>query len=572
MAIETSVQWFLHAFEQGKFAVWVRRLLVVGLLAVLAIVWLSFKFNGFSDPDAMDQAQIGRQLATNQGYSTLYARPLDLHVMLARTGQIRAPLPEAHQAPLGPLLNAVVLRISGMHFGFRAGEAISSSERSIAIAGFVFFTAALVPIFLLGRRLFDTRLALLGIGLLLVMDLFWKFSFSGLPQMAMLLTFNSALLFLLLALEASDAGPPLRVLAWTALASLALGITTLGSGLGLWMFAGFWLFAVIALRPRWAAALVAPLFYFAPLLPWAWLNWRAVRHPFGMSFYQLYRPADQDQLAFLANFEPLLRFRPGDFLANTAQNTLDQMSGLVGYFGGNFVAGAFFLALFLHTFRRWQPAQFRWAVLLLWLGAFAGMAVFGVGRSVSVNQLHVLFIPVMVFYGFAFLLVLWGRLELNQPMLRGAFVALIYIIIAIPLAAALLAPAPRVNWPPYLPPLVARLSTWLDPREALAADIPWATAWYGQRTSLLLPQSIEQFELIGAERLLGKPLVGIYLTPFSGDLPTYEMIVNGRYREWARFVLREVRREDLRGWVLTSAVNLPIDGGSIFFADRPRWR
>ena len=89
---------------------------------------------------------------------------------------------------------------------------------------------------------------------------------------------------------------------------------------------------------------------------------------------------------------------------------------------------------------------------------------------------------------------------------------------------------------------------------------------------MLLPENIGQFELIHTERLLQAPLVGIYLTPFSGDQPTFETIVQGRYGEWARFVLREIVEDDLAGWILPSAVNLPIDGQSIFYADRPRWR
>jgi hypothetical protein len=208
----------------------------------------------------------------------------------------------------------------------------------------------------------------------------------------------------------------------------------------------------------------------------------------------------------------------------------------------------------------------------MWLGAVAGMCLFGTGAAVSVNQLHVLFLPVMTFYGLAFLLVLWNRLELGQPLLRAGFLIFLYAVLAVPLVGSLLAVKPRVNWPPYLPPLIVRFSGWLQPDEAMASDIPWASAWYAGRTSLLLPESIEQFELISGERLLGQPLVGIYLTPFSADDRTYGAIVNGRYREWARYVLREIRPEDLRGWMLTSAINLPVDGGAIFFADRPRWR
>jgi len=572
MPLETGLQWFVHAFEQGSVAVWLRRLLVAATLTIVAAVWLFVKFNGFNDPDAMDQAQIGRQLASGQGYSTLYARPLAMHVMLARTGQIREPLPEVSQAPLGPVLNAVILRLTGMNFAFAPGEAVSPAERAIAIGGLLFFVASLVMIFLLGSRLFDARLALLGTGLIAVMDIFWRFSFSGLPQMAMLFLFTASLLALLLALEAQDAGRRWRAHFYVGAAALLLGLTALGHGIVLWMFAGFWLFATAAIRPHWPVALATPVLFAAPLLPWAWLNWRALRQPLGLPFYELYRTRGTDHLAWLADFEPLLRFRWRDLLENTLANASAQMDGFVAAIGGNFVAAAFFLAIFLHIFRRWEPAQFRWAVLLMWLGAAAGMCLFGTGTPVSVNQLHVLFLPVMTLYGLAFLLVLWSRLELSQPLLRAAFLVEVYVVIATPLLTSLFTQSMRVNWPPYLPPLVARFGTWIEPGEAIASDIPWASAWYAGRTALLLPESIEQFELIGGERLLGQPLVGIYLTPFSGGERTYEDIINGRYREWARFVLREIRAEDLRGWMLTSAINLPIDGGSIFYADRPRWR
>lgn len=572
MGLETGFQWFVHAFEQGSFVVWLRRLIIAVVFTTIAVLWLGLKFNGFSDRDAMDQAQIGRQIATGQGYSTLYARPLALHLMLARTGQVRQPLPEVSQAPLGPALNAVLIRLTGTDPAFAPGQFVSPSERAIALAGFAFFLGSLVLVYLLGRRLFDARLALLGTGLIAVMDLYWRFSTSGLPQMAMLFFFNGALLSLLAAMDAQDAGHRRRAHAWTFFAAALLAVTALGHGIGLLIFAGFWLFATAVIRPHWPVALATPVIFAVPLLPWAWLNWRALRQPLGLPFYDLYRTEGTDSLAWLADFEPLLRLRESGLPAALAGNLDAQLQNFLTYFGGNFVAGAFFLALFLHTFRRWEPAQFRWAVLLMWLGAVAGMVLFGTGAAVSVNQLHVLFLPVMTFYGLAFLLVLWSRLELGQPLLRAAFLVFLYVVLSVPLLGSLMANSPRVNWPPYIPPVIAQFSKWLQPDEAMASDMPWASAWYANRMSLLLPESIEQFELISGERFLGRPLVALYLSPVSGDGRGYADIVNGRYREWARFVLREVRPEDLRGWMLSSAVNLPIGGDAIFFADRPRWR
>ena len=572
MGIETNLQAFLHSFEQGRPAAWVRRIIVVALVALLAVMWFAFKFNGFSVPEAMDQAQIGRQLASGAGFTTLYARPLAMHLGLARTGRLDLPLPEISQAPLGPLLNAATFRASGMNFTFAPGEVVSPAERAITVTTFLFFAGSLVLSYLLGRRLFDPRLALLGLGLLILSDLAWRFTFSGLPQMAMLFFFSGSLLALLGALEAGEAQRRVKSLLLVLLAAALLGLVTLGHGLGLWIFAGFWMFATAMIRPRWLTALATPVIYALPLLPWAWHNWRAVRNPFGLPFYELYRKPRTDPLALVADLEPLLRFNTGDFLINTATQAIAQASQLFTFLGGSIVAVAFFLAVFLHVFRQWQPAQFRWAILLMWLGAALGMSVFGVDRAVSVNQLHILFLPVMMFYGLAFLLVLWSRLGFEQPLLRGAFITALYLTAAVPVLGTALTQTPRVNWPPYLPPLVTSFSQWVEPGEALASDIPWATAWYAGRLSLLLPENIGQFEVIHSEGLLRAPLVGLYLTPFSGDQPAYARIINGRYREWARFVLREIKQEDLANWMLRSAVNLPIDAQSIFFADRPRWR
>ncbi len=106
---------------------------------------------------------------------------------------------------------------------------------------------------------------------------------------------------------------------------------------------------------------------------------------------------------------------------------------------------------------------------------------------VSTMQLHVVFIPLMAFYGLAFLLVLWNRLGFQHAFFRIAFN--VAIVVRRPFhALTLFAGQSRmINWPPYVPPYIAQLGTWYDDNEALCADMPWAVAWYANRRCLLLP-------------------------------------------------------------------------------------
>jgi hypothetical protein len=81
----------------------------------------------------------------------------------------------------------------------------------------------------------------------------------------------------------------------------------------------------------------------------------------------------------------------------------------------------FFVAL-LHLFKRPETANFRWCILSMWIFAVFGMAVFGMPDSTELqsNDLHVLFVPLMTFYGFALVLVMWSRLEINYRLARLA--------------------------------------------------------------------------------------------------------------------------------------------------------
>jgi hypothetical protein len=72
------IQRAVHALEAGGLAVGVRRGLVVLVVVLIAIYYFIAQFRGLATSQAMEQAQIGRQIASGHGWSTNFARPLSV--------------------------------------------------------------------------------------------------------------------------------------------------------------------------------------------------------------------------------------------------------------------------------------------------------------------------------------------------------------------------------------------------------------------------------------------------------------------------------------------------------------
>jgi hypothetical protein len=203
------------------------------------------------------------------------------------------------------------------------------------------------------------------------------------------------------------------------------------------------------------------------------------------------------------------------------------------------------------------------------------MSLFGLNEDdpIHVNDLHVLFIPLTIFYGMAFILVLWSRLaversEIGVRLVRWGFFTGVYVLSAFPLAHMLITASGRVQWPPYVPPYIAILGQWTDQDEIITSDMPWAVAWYANRTCVWLPDTVATFMDFHDYNRLNGPIVGLYLTPVSGDSRFFSDIVKGEYKEWAPFILRNL---DTKGFPLNAVTALPIDNECIFYSDRNRW-
>src|SRR5450432_491137 len=207
MASENKVQAFVHALEEGG---WVGKIRFALLLAAIAAVYFLFifsNFKGLSHPKAMDQAQIAREIESGNGFATKFIRPLAVWQFQRFKGAMPVNrVPDTYNAPLNPIINSVFLRFTKNSWKMGIKDIVYTSDRVLAGVQLAFFLLSVAVNYFTAKRLFDRRLALLGMGLILVANVFWQFAISGLPQMLMLLIFSGCTYMLVRAIEARLVG------------------------------------------------------------------------------------------------------------------------------------------------------------------------------------------------------------------------------------------------------------------------------------------------------------------------------------------------------------------------------
>lgn len=612
MASETRIQEFVHKLEEGGWAKWLRRALLWAAIAYVINLWMfrDAGFRGLSHEKGIEQAQISRELARGNGFSTKMIRPAALWQFHTRKGAF--PLettPDTYHAPLNPWIGSIAFRVcDAVNDSMRSiGNAMKTSrirpiqslsglplsvvyeremdskvviypyDKIVAGVQLTFFLAAVLMSYLTAKRLFDKKLALLGMGLLLLCQRFWDFAFSGLPQMLLLFLFSSMAYVMVRAIEARYAGK--STLWWCVGLGALFGLLALAHGLTIFLFAGALFFAGFFFQPRLRDAAVMLGVFLLLYSPWLVRNHQVCGNPLGVGWYSglfQIRGSESQVMRTMALEGPLSGVNPTIFGEKVRGQAIAQLASIYDHLGHILVAPLFFLAL-LHLFKRPETSAFRWCIISMWVFGFVGMCTYGIGGeshpvAERANDLHVLFVPLMTFYGFAFVMVMWMRLEINIRLIRISFIVLIYLISALPFLSQFIelqgAPKSRVQWPPYVAPFIAILNSWTIEREVIMSDMPWAVAWYADRKSLWLPMTQEDFTKLNDYNLLGGRIVGLYLTPVSGGRGFLNEIIKGEYKEWAPFIIRQVNVKD---FPLRAVTALPIDNECVFYADRDRW-
>jgi Dolichyl-phosphate-mannose-protein mannosyltransferase len=568
---EELIQRGVHAIETGNLAGWLRRGLLLVVVIALATIYM-YNFRGLATSQAMDQAQIGRNTAAGHPWHTNFARPRAIGQLQARGKNIPTRIwLDTYSAPLPPLLDAVALFPIKSRLSFTEREIVYIGDKAIALLSIVLLIASIVPAFFTARRLFDQKLAFLACGLVLICDMLWQYAVSGLPQMLLLFLFNITVYALVRAVGAKNSGG--RVGPWLVAMGLGFGLMALSHALTIWMFIPLLVVCAFFFRPRyWAAFIVLATFLFL-YTPWLVRNYIVCGNPAGVAIYSALDGVGHTEAGWMRRVQfDRIGVGPANFRDKITSNLFTQSGRIFEYLGSSAVALTFFVSL-LHNFKRREAAAVRWFILVAWMGAVIGMAVFGMSeeQEFAANQLHLLFFPLMTCYGLAYLLVQWNRLGIDLRVARTAFIIGLFLICGFPLINSLYnmllgSPKPVVRYPPYYPPSIAILNRWMKPEEIIASDVPWAVAWYANRRSLWVPDAIKTLNDLNDYNVLGGPINGLYFTPVSGSQNKLGDITKGEYKEWAPLILRTPMTEKLPfKWATVLG-----DSDCIFFSDHDR--
>ena len=583
MADEVQVQsavWHVELGRGKRVVLWV----LVGLVAVaLALVYAALQFRGLEQREAMDMAQLARNLARGEGYTTSLIRPLSLWQLREFAPDHKQRLmdhPDLINPPVYPAVLAGVFKCFNQDlFVMGAGDRVFKPERWVIVPlGQLFLFAGLLLVYWWGKQLFDQRVALTTALLLLFSDTWWSQSISGLPTTLLLGLWLGSFGLLFRADQwinpAEDAGPARwgRGLAAMAGSAVVLGLCHLTQYRTIFFVAplALYVWRIAGGRRDWLLAAAFVGLFAATVAPWWIRNYQICGNPWGIAFHNLNVPGDILARSYHPEADAFFSVR--GLFRNLLLGLRNHLFTSLPTAAGDFLV-FFFLVGLLYGFRRRGVARVRGVVVGCLAAAVIGMSVIPLPAGWNLRPAHeadllLLVMPVTALFGVAFFYLLVDRIQFEMPLLRTAVIALFVAANVAGLAFSLLPPRRGMfPWPPYLAPYTAHVARWFAPDELGCSDLPWALAWVGDRRTVWLPATEKDFIEINDFAAADKRFSFLFITPHMLDRRYQSELLKGEFKDWAG-----VLRGKLSGdFPLKAATLFWPNGEQILFADRPRW-
>jgi len=573
-----GVQTLIHFLEEGAGQVWARRILSLILLALGVALYQFNETRNFNAPEAMDAAQLGRNLAAGRGYTTSFIRPLSLHLLQNRASEVgtdpRAvltqPHPDLENPPVYPLLLSGVFKAMPASWWTQlpTDQLRRRPLEEVAISTFnlLLFGLVLGLVWLLGSRLFDSTVAWGATALTFGTEPLWNFANSGLPTM-LLMVLGLLLMHLLVSFERAAAEPEpeprdRRLALWAGGAGMVVGVMFLTR------YSFGWLVVPVGAYLLWRGgagrirlAALALIVVLGLAVPWLGRNWQLSGSPLGTAGFALLSgiesfPGDRLERSQHPQFE---RGQAAEVARKLILNLKDIIRDDLIRLGGNWIS-AFFVVGLLVPFSNPSLNRLRGfllAALLMLLLAQAGGRTWittAFGTFTSENLLVVL-APVVFVFGTGFLLTLLDQIEWPGPTVRSLALGAVVTAFSVPFLLSILPPREfTLRDPPYRPSLIREFADYTPAGTLFMSDLPWAVAWYGPRECVWATLRVndsgeanvnnrrEDFFVFTESR---RPVEAVYISPFWADQPLRSRYLADPDFAWGRFYLDVMLRSNI---------------------------
>jgi Dolichyl-phosphate-mannose-protein mannosyltransferase len=572
------IQNLIHKLETGTGARYQRIILLVVALFALGFCYDLRAYRNFAAPEAMDSAQLARNISEGKGYTTLFIRPLSLYLVQKHNeaeakdakvnagtdfAEIKTAHPDLANPPVYPVLLAGLMKILPFHYPVNVDSSFWGNNGHfwryepdflIAIFNQILLLVVVVLTFSIGRKLFDDGVAWLSALLVLGSALLWQFSSSGLSTMLLLVIFMG-LTWCVLRTEEIAREPEVKPgnLLWMAVAAgLLTGIGALTRYSFGWLIIPVTLFQFFFSGQRRVTHSLAAFGAFVLVLtPWIVRNEMVSGTAFGTAGFAVLEgtftfPDFKLQRSLHPDFSNAYWLSP--YVHKLFGNMQTIFQDGLPKLGGSW-ASMFFLVGLMLNFRSAASRRVRY-FLLMSLGLFIVVQALGQTQlsvetpEVNSENLLVLLAPLVFIYGTALFFTLLEQITLQVAELRYVIIGIFTVLCCLPMIFAVLSPKNSpVVYPPYFPPDIQKVSNWMKPNELMMSDVPWAVAWYGQRQCVWLTLNA-QSEFFAINDSL-KPVQALYLTPKTMNGKFVSDWMDSDKDSWGRFVLEAITKNKI---------------------------
>jgi hypothetical protein len=601
-----TIQEIIHFVEVGAGKRLFRFVLPVLAVLGLAILYDFRAYRNFSTTEAMDSAQLARNISEGKGYTTLFVRPLSLYLVQQKNqskampsspdsppdyAQVKTAHPDLANPPVYPLVLAGLMKILPFHFsvnlkgGFWANNGVFwryQPDFLIAVFNELLLVVSALVAFFIAKKLFDERVAWLSFVLMLGCELLWRFSASGMSTILLMLDFL-ALAWCILKTEELGSEPQadtMQILFWAAVAGILTGLGALTRYSFGWTIIPVVIFLLLFSGPGRLLNTIAAFAAFAIVLtPWIVRNLAIGGVPFGTAGYSIFEGtslAPGVQLERSLHPEILNALWPSPYGYKLLANLAPLFQGDLFKLGGSWVSILFFAGLLL-GFRSPGVRRMRY-FLMMCLGMF--IVVQSLGRTslsddspeINSENLLVLVVPLVFIFGAAFFFILLDQMTLPMAELRYVVIGIFIALCCLPLFFAMYFKTSPVRYPPYYPPDIERTAGWMKPNELMMSDAPWAVAWYGQRQCAWMTEDANS-QFFALNDYI-KPVSALYLTMRTIDGRLVSDCFRGGQDSWGRFTIEALAQNKIPGgfpFHHAPSGSAAISSG-LFLTDVDRWK